>query len=104
MFFAFVPLVARVRSATYPLLNAPRNCMKGKMARRDVISPTESFLSHPLEMSGVVDVVTSCPILHRRSGNSLEPVAGDQSEELQRSSLRVFFAPFPLADETGRHI
>src|SRR5712691_8754238 len=36
--------------------------------------------------------------------DGLEPIPGDQSEELQRSSLRVFFATLPLADKTGGHI
>jgi len=38
------------------------------------------------------------------SCDSLESIPGDQSEELQRSSLRPLLAPLPLADQPGSNV
>jgi hypothetical protein len=55
---------------------------------------------HGHQLAPVTDIIRSCSW----SCDSVEPVPRDQSEELQRGSLRVFFATLPLADDTYRHI
>jgi len=52
----------------------------------------------------VVDVVTGYPFCLGVHATASSPFLATKSEELQRSSLRVFLASLPLADKAGGHI
>jgi hypothetical protein len=51
----------------------------------------------PQEVSA--GLVEATPSRHR-----LQPLPRHQSQQLQRSPTRLFFAAFPLAHQPGRHI